>query len=480
MHLILTIIAFLIIFSVLILIHELGHFLTAKKVGIRVDEFGFGLPPRIWGKKFKKGGTLYSLNWIPFGGFVRLYGEDPREKGALKSKKSFLGKTLGQRAAVVSMGVIMNLLLAIFLLWIGYMAGIDPLIASQDDLLNAVREGTIVTEPMEEVSLEEMEVFEEPFVFLPRMAVSEVPIGSPYREAGIRSGDVILTVDGDQVFFLGDFRETVSMNSEDGRVDVRYWRENSVGEVQVMLASNQSVITYIFPGSPADAVGLQRGDQILFVGPEQISSAEEAAETIGAANQKFHMRVMRRGAILNFNVDKGEEEKIGVGLSDVVPYRNFEINLFDTGQTELVTQINKVRLPFFPAIGQAFADVKRLSILTVGLLGELGVSVVQDGAVPDTVAGPVGIAQLTGEFVSQGLLALLRFTALLSLSLAVINIFPFPGLDGGRLAFIIFEWITKKRPSPRVESTIHAIGFIVLLTLIFLITLNDIQRLIGM
>ena len=112
-----TVIVFVLVFSVLVLVHEFGHFYMAKKSGIKVEEFGFGLPPRVLGKK--KGETIYSINAVPFGGFVRMYGEDSKNSKYLKSKRSFAAKPLRSRILVVTAGVIMNFLLAWFLLFIG-------------------------------------------------------------------------------------------------------------------------------------------------------------------------------------------------------------------------------------------------------------------------------------------------------------------------------------------------------------------------
>ena len=112
MTLFLSIIAFLIIFSVLILIHEAGHYFAAKKMGVKVEEFGFGLPPRVWGFKPKKSDTLFSINAIPFGGFVRLYGEDKFDSKALKSNESYVSKSPWQKILIVIAGVVMNFLLA--------------------------------------------------------------------------------------------------------------------------------------------------------------------------------------------------------------------------------------------------------------------------------------------------------------------------------------------------------------------------------
>ena len=124
-------------------------------------------------------------------------------------------------------------------------------------------------------------------------------------------------------------------------------------------------------------------------------------------------------------------------------------------------------------------EVGRLSYLTVDMLGEVVVSLVAKFTVPDTVAGPVGIAKMTHRFAQEGFMALLQFTALISISLGVINIMPFPALDGGRFLFIIFEAISRKRPSPKWEAIIHSVGFVLLMMLIFVITWNDIVNLFN-
>jgi len=133
MTLFLTIIAFVVIFSVLVLIHEFGHYIVAKKAGIKVEEFGFGIPPKIWGFKPKKSETQFTLNLIPFGGFVRLYGEDSHDPKVLKSSRSFASKSTPVKLAVVAAGVVMNFILAFVLLTLGFIFGMQPLLLTPED-----------------------------------------------------------------------------------------------------------------------------------------------------------------------------------------------------------------------------------------------------------------------------------------------------------------------------------------------------------
>src|SRR3990167_6732155 len=138
-----TIIVFLVIFSVIVLVHEFGHFIMAKRAGIRIDEFGIGLPPRVFGKKV--GETIYSVNWIPFGGFVRMFGEDNSDPKATRSSRSFTAKPMRARAKVIVAGVAMNFLLAWLLLFVGFTFGMEPLLTPKD-VFPAVSNEQIVLE----------------------------------------------------------------------------------------------------------------------------------------------------------------------------------------------------------------------------------------------------------------------------------------------------------------------------------------------
>ena len=365
---ILTIIAFIVIFSVLILIHEWGHFTAARQAGVKVEEFGIGIPPRAK-KLFKdKKGTLYSLNWIPFGGFVRLFGEDSSDPKVLKDSKSFASKTLWQRTRIILAGVFMNFVLAWVLITIGFSIGMKPFLVTEDDFNKAMEAGLLETNPV--------------------VYVHEVESGSSAEEAGILSGDILLSL-------------------------------------------NQ----------------------------KELHSVEDLTEGLGSGIS-YPLTLEREDESLTVTIHPNEEGKIGVVIS----------------QQELIEDIHPLQYPIYKAPYYALHEVVRLSALTVDMLGNVVVSLVAKFAIPEGVAGPVGIARMTHTFVQQGIMALIQFTALISISLGVINVMPFPALDGGRFLFILFEVITRKKPSPKWESIIHTIGFVLLMALIVVITWNDIVQ----
>jgi len=357
---ILTVVAFLLVLSVLVLIHELGHYLTAKKLGIKVEEFGIGFPPRVYGKKI--GETLYSINLLPIGGFVKLYGEDEAgggkigKGGAVKGdvKRAFYARPLWQRMAVVVAGVVMNFILAVVI--------ISSLFATQGVAL-----------PTENVT------------------ISAVAENSPAQSAGIREDDKVTHIDG------------IAVESPEGFIEET--RERTGEEVEItLLRDGETITTTLIP-------------------------RENPPEGEGA---------------------------MGVAITNVE-----------------IKKYSWLEAPWYGTI-----EAGKFSLLIVQGLGSMVWDFVTTGAKPEGVAGPVGVAQLTGQAVEVGPAAVLWFTALLSLNLAVLNILPIPALDGGRFFFMIVELVTRRKVSPRYEAIAHGIGLLVLLGLMAVITALDVTRLL--
>jgi regulator of sigma E protease len=350
-----TAITLIIVLSILIFVHEFGHFITAKIFGAKVEEFGFGFPPRLFG--FKKGDTIYSINWIPLGGFVRIKGESGKEAN---DKDSFASLSFWKRSAVITAGVIMNLVLAWFLLTIGFAIGLP---AAIEDL-----------PPQAKVSEAKIQV------------LSVLP-DSPADMAGLTVGDTIRTVDGTVPETTDWFRDYT--NSRDGEPIV---------------------------------IGYTRGgeDDTLSLVPRELE----------------------------------ETERVGIGVAMI--------------QTGLVSY--PIWLAPVQGAGATLYFLKEIGIAFYTLIHDLIIA----KPVPVEFSGPVGIAVLTAEVTALGFRYLLQFMALLSVNLAVINILPFPALDGGRLVFLIAEKLRRKPVSPRLEATVHNIGFALLMLLILVITYRDI------
>lgn len=352
---VITILVFLIILSILVLIHELGHFFVAKKMGIKVEEFGFGLPPRAFG--IKKGETVYSLNWLPIGGFVKLYGEDEAGGGKIRNsdnKRAFFTRPVWQRSLVVVAGVIMNFLLSVAI--ISYLFGVSGVRLPGDKVI-----------------------------------VTDVIKGAPADEAGIRKDDVIEALNG---------------------------------------------------------IKITNSSQLINITKEHLG--EEV--------------------VLKIRNPKPETRSI-----KVTPRKKYPQNQGPMGVAISQNIITK-KYPWYEAPVVGTKESLKISWLIIASLGKTVYDLTFQGEVPKGVAGPVGIAQLTGQFVKVGPLAVLSFMSILSLNLAILNILPIPALDGGRLFFILVEGVTGRKISQKLESKAHAVGMAVLLSLIALITINDIIR----
>lgn len=357
-----TVLIFLVILSVLVLIHEAGHYLTAKFFNIKVEEFGFGIPPRLFGKKI--GETIYSINWLPIGGFVKLYGEDSAGGGSVDLKSSdlpkkdidrtFYARPVWQRFIVVFAGVFMNFVLAVFLVSI---------------LFSFVG----VSKPGDKV------------------IVDALINGAPAQMAGLKVGDQIVAIDGNKII------------------------------------SAQSLVSY---------TKRHLGQKITI----EVKTKDSKNETLQITPRKTY---------------PSSQGPMGIAIS----------------QNQVIQKYPLWEAPF---VGTK--EVAGQSILIVEGLAGIVVQLFTKGAVPTDVAGPVGIAQLTGTVVKIGPAAVLSFVSLLSLNLAVINVLPIPALDGGRLFFILIEAITRKKVSTRFETAAHTIGMAVLLGLIALITIHDLIR----
>lgn len=460
MQILLTIIAFLVIFSALILIHECGHFFMARRHGIKVEEFGFGLPPRAFGKKI--GEVLYSFNWIPFGGFVRMLGEDSHDKKARKNKRSFCSKTPWQRTQVVCAGVVMNFLLAWGLFSIGFTVGMEPLIMSMDDFNNEIRRGNVVLQDVE--SLEGVEQG----LDLPRVVVTQAGSGFEVGDEVLRFEESLLLGANEWPLVEGDFQ--VMRGGEEVEVFADALGESSV----------YAFIDEVAAGSPAELGGLLAGDVVVGVNGQAVESAEEMVAMVkGSDEAEVTYEVERDGVLKSITMTLDENRRVGVLLGNMRYFGESDLEFKDAYQAVEIVEIKDVSYPWYEAPWQSLIEMKRIGGVTLVTIADVFGSVVTKAEVPQEVSGPVGIAQMTGVYVQEGAVPLMRFMALLSLSLAVINLFPFPGLDGGRQLFIIIEVLRGGKPvDAKFEAYVHTFGFFFLIAVILLVTLQDVARLV--
>lgn len=353
---------FFLILALLVFSHEFGHFLFAKFSGVKVEEFGFGFPPRLLG--IRRGETLYSLNILPFGGFVKIFGEDNTEK---LDDRSFAGLSMRARAAIIGAGVFFNILLAWALFSVGFVVGVPTLIAD--------------------------------------------------------------------------------------------------GDTTTLLEQNEVRILAVQSDTPAFMSGLEAGDQLV---------------RIGAGGEYFEVKTIARvqqfikahaGAPISIYVQRGGERRTVTAVPSIQP----EEGKGALGITMGVIGIERASWYRAPIRGL------RATIASVGVLGKalagFFAKLTTGRAFLDNVAGPLGIAMLIEDTSRFGIVFLIQLVALLSVNLALINLMPFPGLDGGRLFFLLIEFVRGSPINQQVHRYAHTAGFILLLLLMLMITYHDIARL---
>lgn len=344
---------FIVILAVLVFVHEFGHFITAKLFKIGVEEFGIGFPPRLFG--VKRGETLYSVNLIPLGGFVKLRGEVDAEPN---DKKAFVNKKPLPKFIVLAMGVVMNLVLAIIALMIGFGLGM-PIYSNHDTTL-------------------------------------------PYR--GLKS-------------------------------------------VEIKVADVEK-------GSEAETLGINKGDLILGSSQTNYYSVSAVRDYIHGDTTKRTLKLSHDGKEYEVSFNPVSQEKyLGVVMEEKAVYSWWQLPYIATVEGVKLIGI------FLTVFGRIFGDL------------------FAHGVVPKDLSGPVGIFMYTKDAVQAGILDIIKLIVLLSINLAIINILPFPALDGGRIVFVIIEKIRGKRVAAKVENAIHNIGFFLLILLIILITWRDVIRL---
>ena len=375
----LTIIVFFLILGLLVLVHELGHFVVARRNGVTAEEFGFGFPPRLIGTYRDRNGkrkwvfgnkqieeeikdkeeTIYSINAIPLGGFVKIKGEDGEDKG---DPKSFAAQSIWKRFKILSAGVFMNFVLGFVLFVIAFMIGLPEVIDDADQVPGS------------------------------KIQVAEIAADSPASAAGLQIGDELVMV--------------------------------SVAETDIQ--------------------------------PKTIAQFQEITKQY--AGSEITLKVKHPG-------DENIVE------SKVTPRLN-------PPEGEGALGIVLVKTAFVPH--GPFESVKRAAETTYNMisaiilfLGDLLARIFTGRKVEADVAGPIGIAVLTGQVTKMGFAYILQFAAMLSLNLGVINFFPFPALDGGRVLFLLIEKIKGSPVSQKLEGIIHMAGFMFLIGVMILVTIRD-------
>jgi regulator of sigma E protease len=425
-----TLLAFIFVIGVLVFVHELGHFLAARRIGVRVLKFSLGFGPRIIG--FTRGDTEYCISVVPLGGYVKMAGEnvdDPRQG----KPDEFLSKSKWQRFQVLIAGPVMNILLTLIVLVFVLLQGADvPAYLDQSPTIGGI-------EP-----------------------------NSAAARAGFAVGDRILSIAGRPIETWEDLdiaigsranRASVVTVMRDGRTQTLSVTPDAEGKYEVgrigVYPNVHPRVRSVTAGEPAARAGLVPGDTVLAVDSEAVNFARQLSEAIGkSAGKPITLAIDRDGRRMQIAVTPravGGTGRIGISISN-------EVRRIQPGPIEAVKM----------SVERSW-EMAGLILRTLwGLLtGETS---------PRQLMGPVGIAQLSGESAQEGWISLLNLMASISLNLGLLNLLPIPVLDGGHIFIMALEGVARRDFSVQVKERMLFAGFVLLMLLMVTVIYNDLTR----
>ena len=425
-----TLLSFLFVLGVLIFVHELGHFLAARRLGIRVLTFSLGFGPKIF--SVKRGDTDYCISIIPLGGYVKMAGENIEDPRAGQPDE-FLSKTKWERFQVLIAGPVMNILLAFVVTTVVLLQGTEvPAFEDEAPVL-----GGVVAD-------------------------------SPAAKAGLQRGDRILTVAGEKVptwnalnMAVGirpkkDVTLTLDRAGQTVNVSLQTTSETKfqIGSIGVLPDINP-IIRSAIPGDPADKAGLKPGDAVLAVDGERVLlSSDLVKATSRNAGKSIAITIRRNGEEQQIQVTPVLRDKRGmIGITTSEPTRSFQ-----------------------PGPLQAISLSAKRTVEGSGLIFKTIGQLLSGQASPKQLMGPVAIAQLSGESAQAGWVALFALMSMISLNLGVLNLMPIPVLDGGHILILLLEGVARRDFSAKVKERMLMVGFALLMMLMVTVIYNDLTR----
>ncbi|MFZ4589655.1 MAG: RIP metalloprotease RseP [Ignavibacteria bacterium] len=452
MEIVSTIFYFLIVIGVLVFVHEFGHFFAARMTGMRAEVFAFGMGYRLFGYNRVNGfsfgkldenaelgdHTDYRICAFPIGGFVKISGmiDESMDKGFVNSEPQpweYRAKPVWKRMIVITAGVIMNILLAFL-------------------------------------------VFYSLSIFKGKSLIDTTTVGyvsksSTAAEFGIQKGDKIISINNQKIQYWDEVQSSLYIDNLGEAITVNILRNSQnltikIPKEKVGILSDKSfglypdkmtpIINGTVSGKSADKIGLQKGDVITNVGNENIGNTQELVDNIKMnADKEIELKWMRNGSQMASRILVGADSTIGIDIS-----------------TKYEGSVKELKYNVITAIPHAFSDMYYFGVEV--FFKSIGKVITGDIPFKKAIGGPIKIAQASAQSAESGFASFIGFVALLSMSLAVINILPFPALDGGHFVILMFEAIFRKPVSYKVQIVLQNVGFILLIALMLFVIYNDI------
>ncbi|WP_296590745.1 RIP metalloprotease RseP [Methylophaga sp.] len=443
-----SLIFFIIALSLLVVIHEFGHYWVARRCGVKVLRFSVGFGQKLWSKQLKNG-TEFVIAALPLGGYVKMLDEREAPVAEAELDQAFNRQPLRNRVAIVSAGPIANLLFAVFAYWVIMVIGVPGL----------------------------------------KPIIDDVTADSPAAVAQLMPGEEIIAVNGEatptvnslfqQWLKFAQSGETVTLTIRSTDIETTkqlklpkiglddagsLFRQIGIKTVQPDMPP---ILGEIVADSPAEKAGLQTGDELISANGKQLSSWQGWVALIqSSADEEMSIEILRDGQVQQLDITPAADENNVGRIGAAVNTEGYKI------PAELRSEL---RYGPLAAIPQAFSQTWQFSVTTLSGLWGMLVGTVSS----DNLGGPIAIAQFAGDSAQQGFIAFLSFLAMISISLGILNLLPVPVLDGGHLLMYFFEWVRGKPLPESVQIQGQKIGlFLILLLMVFAFT-NDIARLIG-
>ena len=428
-----TVLIFVICIGILVFVHELGHFIAARIKGIRVLKFSLGFGPKIIGKKV--GETEYLLSALPLGGYVKMAGEDVSEE-TTNAPDEFPSKSVLDRATVILAGPVMNIIIAFFLMPLVFLIGIKiPAFLEESPIVGLVEEG------------------------------------SPAEASGIKIGDHILKIDDKPVSTWDEVATIITTRPELG-IKMELARGEEIRETSLekgkgspyggsgyagILPDLPPIIGKVNKGYPAEKAGLKEGDRIIEIDRNPVGNWYQVSSYIRShVDTDIALTVKRSEEKIAVTVRPVKDKGAGYGVIGIINQQKMSVKKFGV----------------IGSIEHGMSRMYELTMLTFNVLKRLfsfNLSI-------ETLGGPIMIAKLTGEAAQSGISDLIAFLAFMSLQLGILNLLPIPVLDGGWVVFLLIEKIKGSPINRRVMEIAQTVGFALLITLIIIVSYNDILR----
>ncbi len=421
--------------GVLVFVHELGHFLAAKLTGMRVDRFSIGFPPRAFGKQI--GETDYCISWIPFGGYVKIAGMidesfDTEYLAHEPQPWEYRAKPIWARMIVISAGVTMNVLLAICIFW-----GIN------------YTHGRLIEETTE---------------------IGFVASGSPAAYAGLLVGDKIVAVNDQPVThwdeiptsiyvdnFGKDITFTVERNARQEKLFLPRTHLPDNSDFGLIEAHSVVMVRAVFQHTPAETLGLKAGDVIVSMNDVPVMRDSAVKQIVQASRHKpLKVTWKRDDAMLSGTTMPNDSGLIGISM-----------------EYHYEGRVSVIHFSLFEALGAGLRNVYQSTVM---FFKSIGMVIAGKSSIKDNFGGPIAIAKIATQSAENGITSFMGFLGLLSMSLAILNILPFPALDGGHLVILIYEKIFGREIPNKVKMGIQKAGFILLVLFMIFVIYNDISR----